>query len=381
MPRDHKIQIVIRGGNINARVTWMENGKRKALWRSGSTKTEARDRLRDALKERETRNTAGRYGPNAKFSVVMQWYLDRYAVAPVYVDDRKVSGLRSSDSVRGYARALNAFFEERAIGSIAYTDLESYKSERLRGKTKRGKGRSLASVHRELALLRRLFNIAEREGWIAKSPFRRGEPLISVAQERKGSRVLSFEEEVRLLAACTGRIEHLKAILICALDTGMRAGEIFSLKWGDVDKTKIRIRALTTKTAQARVVPVSDRLRLEFKALWEQSEQDDSTPVFGITTVKRSLKSACARAGIEHGEPNGLSFRCLRRTAATRLIQSGLSREEVSKILGHSAQADTTYQHYIAADDRTLDRAREILDRINQNAPPLRDAAQRATAG
>src|SRR4029079_10178467 len=109
MAREHKIQIVIQDGRINARVTWMENGKRKALWRSGSTRTEARDRLREALKERETLNTAGRYGPNAKFSVVMQWYLDRYAVAPVYIDDRKVSGLRSSDSVRGYARALNAF--------------------------------------------------------------------------------------------------------------------------------------------------------------------------------------------------------------------------------------------------------------------------------
>jgi integrase len=302
----------------------------------------------------------------------MQWYLDRYAVAPVYVDDRKVSGLRSSDSVRGYARALNAFFEDRAIGSIAYTDLESYKSLRLRGKTRRGKGRSLASVHRELALLRRLFNIAEREGWIAKSPFRRGEPLISVAQERKGTRVLSFEEEVRLLAACIGRTKHLRAILICAVDTGMRAGEIFALKWGDVQKTKIQIRALTTKTGLARTVPVSDRLRLEFKTLWEQSEQDDSKSVFGITTVKRSFKSACGRAGIEHGEPNGLSFRCLRRTAATRLIQSGLSREETSKILGH-AEAQTTYQHYLSADDRTLDRAREILDRINQNAPPLRN--------
>jgi integrase len=380
MPRDHKIQIVIRDGNINARVTWMENGKRKALWRSGSTKTEARDRLREALKERETRGTVGRYGPNAKFSVVMQWYLDRYAVAPVYVDDRKVSGLRSSGSVRGYARALNAFFEDRGIGSVYYSDLESYKAERLRGKTKRGKGRSLASVHRELALLRRLFNIAEREGWIAKSPFRKGESLISVAQERKGTRVLSREEETRLLATCTGRIEHLRAILICAIDTGMRAGEIFSLKWGDVERTKIRIPALITKTMQTRTVPVSDRLRLEFKALWEQSEQDNNKPVFGITTVKRAFKTACSRAGIEHGEPNGLSFRCLRRTAATRLIQAGLSREEVSKILGHS-EAQTTYQHYLSADDNTLNRAREILDRINQSGPPSQDVELRAKAG
>jgi integrase len=371
MPREHKIQIVVKDKKINARITWMENGKRKALWRSGSTKTEARDRLRQALREKESRVTTGRYGPQTKFSIVMQWYLDRYAVAPVYVDDRKVSGLRSSDSVRGHARAINAFFGDRALGSITYSDLESYKSQRLREKTKRGKNRSIASVHRELALIRRLFNIAEREGWIGKSPFRRGDPLISVADERKGSRVLSFDEEARLLSVCTGRLAHLKAILICAIDTGMRAGEIFSLKWGDVQKTKIQISALSTKTMQSRVVPVSDRLRLEFKFLWERSTQDDAQLVFETTTVKRAFKSACLKASIEHGEPHGLSFRCLRRTTATRLIQSGLSREEVSKILGHS-QAQTTYQHYLSADERTLERARELLDRINQNAPPLR---------
>lgn len=369
MPRDHKIQIIVRDGNINARVTWTENGKRKALWRSGATKTEARDRLREALKERETLNVSGVYSPRSKFSQVLDWYLKRYAVDPVYVDDRKVSGLRSSKSVKGYAKALEAHFGERAIGSISYADLESYKSERLRGKTKRGKHRSVASVHRELATLRRLLNIAEREGWITKSPFRKGEPLISVADERKGVRVLSFDEEARLLSACTGRLAHLRAILICALDTGMRAGEIFKLKWGDVTRTQINIAALTTKRIQARSVPVSDRLRLEFKALWEQSTQDDNELVFGITTVKRSFESACRQAGIPHGEPQGLSFRCLRRTAGTRLIQAGLSREEVSKILGHS-RADTTYQHYISADEKTLERARELLDRINQSVPP-----------
>src|ERR1051326_21825 len=380
MPREHQIQIVIRTGNINARVTWMENGKRKALWRSGASKTQARERLREALKEREILNPSSTFNPRSIFRDVMQWYLDRYAVDPVYVDDRKVSGLASGDSVKGYAKALNAFFGDRAIGSISYSDLETYKGDRLKGKTKRGKPRSLASVHRELATIRRLLNIAEREGWIVKSPFRKGDTIISVAQERKGTRVLSFDEEARLLAACTGRMTHLRAILICAIDTGMRAGEIFKLKWGFVEKTKINLPGRVTKTGEPRTVPVSDRLRLEFKALWEKSTQDDDKLVFGITTVKRSFESACRAAGIPHGEPHGLSFRCLRRTAGTRLIQAGLSREEVSKILGHT-QMQTTYQHYLSADERTLERARELLDRINQSEPPSPDVARRAQAG
>lgn len=378
MPRDHKIQIVVRNGNINARVTWVENGKRKALWRSGKNKTQARDRLREALKERETLNVTGNYNPRSRFADVMKWYLERYAIDPVYVDDRKVSGLRSAASVKGYAKAINETFADRSLGSISYADLETYKSERLRGTTRRGKGRSIASVNRELATMRRIFNIAEREGWIMRSPFRKGDPIISVADERKGVRVLSFEEEARLLAACTGRREHLRAILICAIDTGMRQGEIFALKWGDLTKTTITVRALNTKTMQTRPAPVSDRLRLEFKALWEKQERSDDELVFGITTVKRSFESACRRADIPHGEPHGLSFRCLRRTTGTRLIQAGMSREEVSKILGHSRSADTTYQHYISADEKTLDRTRELLDRINQSEPPKQAAAQRA---
>lgn len=373
MPREHKIQIVIQDGRINARVTWMENGKRKALWRSGSTKTEARDRLRQALRERESLITSGRYGPNTKFSVVLDWYLDRYAVAPVYVDDRKVSGLRSSDSVRGYARALRDFFGERGLSAITYSELESYKAKRLISKTRRGTHRSIASVHRELALLRRIFNIAEREGWIARSPFRRGEPLISAADERRGTRVMSLAEEEKLLAACTGRIAHLKPILICAVDTGMRAGEIFQLHWQDVTKETITIQAMTTKTLQSRTVPVSERLREVFKELWERSEQDDSDLVFGVTTVKKAFRSACIAAGIPHGEPLGLSLRCLRRTAGTRWIQAGIPKEIVSKILGHSSQTPITYKHYISADEAAL---QQVRDALNQTARQQQEKKQ-----
>lgn len=372
MPREHKIQIVIQAGRINARVTWMENGKRKALWRSGSTKTEARDRLRQALRERESLITSGRYGPNTKFSVILDWYLGRYAVAATYVDDRKVSGLRSEASVRGYAKALREFFGERGLSSVSYSELESYKVKRLLGKTRRGSRRSIASVHRELATLRRIFNIAEREGWIARSPFRRGQSLISAADESKGTRVMSYEEEFRLLAACHGRIVHLKAILICLVDTGMRAGEVFKLRWRDVHNERIEIQALNTKRLQARPVPVSNRLRECFRDLWERSLKDDSDLVFGVSTVKRAFATACKRAGVQQGEPHGLSLRTLRRTAGTRWIQQGLSREEVGKILGHSRQAETTYQHYIAADERTIARAREIMD-ATQNAPPKQE--------
>lgn len=374
MARPHKIQIVERNGKIYARITYSVGGKRKEIWRSGSTRTEARDRLREELRQRESLTVGGRFNPGSKLSTVIDWYLDRYAVAPVYSDDQKVAGLRSGDAIRNLALPVKAVIGDRAIGAIQHSDLELFKQDRLRTPTRRLKdakgnnigARSLASVHRELALLRRVFNIAEREGWLAKSPFRRGESLISQAQERKGTRVLSKAEEAALLAACVGQREHLRAIVICALDTGMRRGEILSLKWShvDLDNRRITLAALNTKTLRSRIVPIGDRLLAELLSL-KAHTLDDS--VFGITEVKRSFTTACRIAKLERGN-DGMSFRALRRTAATRWLQAGLPRESVSKLLGH-ATAQITYQHYLAADENTLRHAEELVNQINQTAP------------
>jgi hypothetical protein len=62
-------------------------------------------------------------------------------------------------------------------------------------------------------MLRRRLNVAQREGWILRSPFAAGGSLISLADEDKRERILTREEEVRLLAACdTPQRAHLKAI-------------------------------------------------------------------------------------------------------------------------------------------------------------------------
>jgi integrase len=79
---------------------------------------------------------------------------------------------------------------------------------------------------------------------------RSGDPLISVADERKRERIIIRDEELRLLDACDNRYRsHLRPILICALDTGMRRGEILSLKWSDVDfdERVLTIRAFNTR--------------------------------------------------------------------------------------------------------------------------------------
>jgi integrase len=103
-------------------------------------------------------------------------------------------------------------------------------------------------------------------------------PLISKADEVRRERVLSHDEEQRLLKACLIRDAnrrqrrlHLHALIICALDTAMRKGEMLKLIWRDVDFTDsiIKIRAMNSKTATPRTVALTPRLQGELWRLWE----------------------------------------------------------------------------------------------------------------
>ena len=144
---------------------------------------------------------------------------------------------------------------------------------------------------------------------------------------------MSFEEEERLLNVCINERAHLKPILICALDTAMRRGEIFKLQWKDVDlgRNEIKISQTNTKTEESRTVGITPRLRDELVSLWYDSPKKKDGLVFGITnTIKTSFKSACKKAKIYD-----FRFHDCRHTATTRMIASGSPHTEVMKITGH----------------------------------------------
>lgn len=217
----------------------------------------------------------------------------------------------------------------------------------------RGTERSLANVHRTLALLRHLFNIAVREGWIMRNPFAAGNPLINMADETKRERVLSAAEEVRLLAACVGPRAHLKPIVICALDTGMRQGEIFKLKWADVDLVtrRLTVQAMNSKILRARQIALTERLLRALETLHALAPPDPEALVFGIeTNVTKSFMAVRKEINL-----TDVRFHDLRHTAATRLAQRGLALTEIARIRGH-ANITTTFR-YTNNDDTTLDRA------------------------
>ncbi|HEX8920542.1 MAG TPA: tyrosine-type recombinase/integrase, partial [Pyrinomonadaceae bacterium] len=258
-----------------ARFTYTDgSGKRRNVkWRVNEAlnKTEAEDELMHVLRSFEGRGERALDGNRLLFRDLAHVYADQKLIPPQYVGDRKVAGLRSWRTPQGFLRILIEHFGARRIKDIRHGDIERFKLLRLNTPTVRGEQRTIASVNRELELLRSMLRYAKREGWLEQSPFEAGSVLISKADETERMRILTQQEESALLAACKERREHLRPLLIAALDTAMRRGELLKLQWADVDLVKctIIIRSMNTKTARTRKVGITSRLARELEKLYE----------------------------------------------------------------------------------------------------------------
>jgi integrase len=348
-----------------ARVTYTDpvTGKRHDRQRRAESKSHAKDLVQDLIAEVDKTGGRSLAKEHMTFFDLATYYEKEYLKPAEYVDGRKVAGVRSIVPAKANVKALKDHFGKRLLRGITHSDIREFRAIRLATKTRAKKQRTIAAVNRELEKMRRLLNIAEREGWILRNPMRSGDPLISMADERKRERIVTREEEMRLLAGCENRYrKHLRPILICALDTGMRRGEIFGLKWSDVDfeERVLTIRAFNTKTMQERQVSLTTRLMIELERIWEESPKIKDLLVFGFTdNVKKSWTSVRTKAGLPD-----VRFHDLRHTAATCLVAAHLPLPEVGRVLGHT-QANTTYR-YVNANIETTRRAAALLDAFNE---------------
>ena len=350
-------------GEWYARVTFIdESGKRRNVKRRVDNRTDGRDELKRILRDLDDHGEKTLEGERMTFGDLASYYEKTYAIPAEYKEGRKIAGRRSYRQALTLINYLREHFKSRKLRSITHGDIERYKTKRLATTTVRKKPRSITSVNRELQLMRAMFNVAAREGWIIKNPFVSGTSLISVADEHQRERILTKEEEDRLLAACTGKRSHLLPIIICALDTGCRQGEILKLKWEDVDFDNriLTIQSLNTKNLRERHIAMTERLTNQMENLYRMSSQDADTLVFGISNnVKRSFNTVRKAAGLMD-----VRFHDLRHTNATRLVSAHLPLAEVGRILGHT-QSQTTYR-YTNANLETARRAAAAIDDFNR---------------
>lgn len=358
MPRQKSGSIVTKNGKLYARIRFVdETGKKRDLWKSVSSKAEAKKKIKELIKENETKSANQLDASRMTFNQLADYYQSTYLHEAVYVNERKISGLRDIRPILSELKALRSYFGTRFIQQITHSEVSRFKLERLKTPTKHKRQRTITSVNRELQRLRRIFNIAVKEDWIKKSPFANGDTLVSMADETKRDRILSFEEEAKLLSLIDSEPKriHLKGIVLVALDCAFRRGEILTLCRKDCNFTNktITIRAFNSKTAKARKVGMTTRV---YEWLYEYCKDlEDDEIIFPYVSFKTAWNKVTAKANID-----GLRFHDLRHTAISRFIKSGLSPTEAMRISGHTTL--TCFYRYVNSDDETVFRVANILD-------------------
>ena len=287
------------------------------------------------------------------------------AFAREFLDrDVAVNTPRTLARYEGAFTRVRAALGDRLLQDITTDDVQGYKADRMKD------GMKPATINRELAFLRRVFNVALQRNKVGHTPFRHNGVVVVklLREDNQRERYLSDDEETRLRVACeASRYPWLLSIVVTALHSWLRRIEMLSLRWRNVDlvQRQLIIRPTNHKNHRRLVIPINDHLHDALAAHRFDSSGAKKGPealVFTneidepIRSVRTAWENAVARAGLVN-----FHFHDLRHTFASRLIEEGVPLLHVSKLLGHSTILMT--QRYSHASEDALHDAVRRLDR------------------
>jgi integrase len=218
--------------------------------------------------------------------------------------------------------------------------------DRLKGDGKTA--RAAGTVNRYLSAMRACWNWGRASGLIAQE---RGWPTHLMLTEPRGrTRYLGDDELLRLLATAKKHSALMHAAILLSLATGMRQGELFRLKWSDIDFSRARIRILQTKNGESRAVHLPPVASEALKALL-RGHAAGAHSVFMHPKGVPFDKGRLAQPWNLIRSAAGLSdFRWhdLRHSCASFLAQRGASLLEIGSVLGHRSPSVTMrYSHLV----------------------------------
>ncbi|MDO9310622.1 MAG: site-specific integrase [Nitrosomonas sp.] len=216
--------------------------------------------------------------------------------------------------------------------------------------TLRGKSRSMATVNRYMAALSIALTTAVKEwGWLEDSPMRK----VTKGKESRGRvRFLSDDERIRLLKTCKESSNpYLYTVVVLALSTGMRQGEIMGLAWDVVDLNQGRAILHETKNGERRAVAITGHA-LELLKELSKVRRIDSNLLFPskenapqMPQKPMDLRTPWETA-VKKAELQDFKFHDLRHSAASYLAMNGASLAEIAEVLGHKTlQMVKRYAH------------------------------------
>ena len=329
---------------------------------------------------------------------------DKYLTSHVRIPTRRAGALKLMETHIALLRRAEipsangstVRLEQKPIADITKADVEAVRAwrrvELAAGRSRPGVKRGEAGTNRLLCRLRHIFNWSIAEGHLTETPFKRASvtvvKLTPGVEDARTRRLTGRDEQRRILDNAD---LHLRAVLMAALSTGCRIGELLSLQWAQVrrdDAGEARwlvLPAAKTKTGESRVIPIGADLRavlsLRRHAL-DGTEHGPGAFVFGDEAggqvsrvrVQRQWEDAVLKAnGHSVIRTRGqltpetraafqaidLHVHDLRREFASRLLESSADLHDVQMFLGHAAI--TTTSRYLRSTPTRLARA---LDRL-----------------
>lgn len=299
----------------------------------GTTKTQAlraQEKRRSKVISGEF-DLEGRVG-NIKIEKFAQTYLERRKHLRSHVRD----GLST--------RTLLKFFKGKTLYSIRPQDIEDYIGYRMNCRV------ANATINRELACLKRMYSLAIKWGEAKKNPVKD----VDFLEEPPGRTRFLSERECRRLIECSDN--HLKPIIITALNTGMRLSEILTLNWKQIHidividpYIELGVDLGQTKNNKKRFVPLNEDMVSMLKTT------NNGSPFVFLGTREKPLKSVRKPfvKALERAEINDFRFHDLRHTFASHFVMNGGDLLSLKEILGHSnMKMVERYTHLASAHKR-----------------------------
>ena len=266
-----------------------------------------------------------------------------------------------------YRRHLSPAFDNKRLNEISSFDLELLKNQLTK------KELAPATIKHCLVLYRQIFNKSVLWGLYQGNNPIKGVKLPKLQNQRE--RFLAYEEAYTLLEELNNTSKQLHDIALVSLHTGMRAGEIFNLKWQDINLENGIINIVDTKNNEPRKAFMTDTIKEIFKNRERESPDDfifkDRKHGEKINGVSAAFSRAVKRLKFNEGivdSRNKVVFHTLRHTFASWLALQGETILTIKELLGHKTLAMTVrYAHLMSEHKRqaTLNLEKNFLKKRN----------------
>jgi integrase len=320
-----------------------------------------RRRRRVARTEREARSALAMLQGQALRDRLLNVRQPKPATFEEFADrflDHVRSELKAWDRYRSSLRSLTPFFGNLALTAITPEMIDRFKRARVEPFSDPEKRRRRqATANRDLQCLRRMFNLAIAWGYARENPVR----FVKFFKELTCRiRYLTREQYEALLRASP---EDIRGLVVAAVHTGLRLGELLSLNWAHVDLENGFLSVDDPKNSAPAKVPLNAAAA---RVLQEIRTATRSVRVFvglqgrplAMRTVEKRFSRALCRAGIEN-----FRFHDLRHTCASWLVMAGVELRKVRDILRHRDIRTTMRYAHLAPD-----HIKEAVKRLDEFA-------------